>query len=227
MFGRIAGRYDLMNTVMTLGLDDGWRRRAARAANPPPNGRVLDVGAGTARLASALAKVMPNGHVWGVDLSFAMLWRGRRWLWGAEEADRVLLLQADALALPFPDRAFDCVTSAFSVRNLPDLERAFREQARVTKAGGAVVCLELAWPRNAWLDRLFGVYFGGVVPWLGQLVTGDAGAYAYLPASVRAFPRPEALARIMAQAGLEHVCWRRLGFGTVTLHRGWVGARPA
>lgn len=225
MFGRIAGRYDLMNTLMTGGLDGGWRLAAVRAAAPPVDGLALDVGTGTCRLAEALALAMPGGRVVGVDLAAPMLRRGQAWLWTRATGARVSLSLADGLALPFADDTFDCLTSAFVVRNLPDRPRGFREQARVVKPGGRVVCLELTWPRSGLLRRVFPLYFGKLVPPIGQLVAGDRAAYSYLPESVRAFPSPTALAEIMAETGLRDVRWRYLGFGTVTLHWGSKQAR--
>lgn len=222
MFGRIAHRYDLLNTVMTGGLDHRWRVLATRAAALPPDGLALDVGAGTARLAAALARRMPSGLVVGLDLTEPMLRRGQSWLWGRAEGARVLLVVGDALALPFPDATFDAVTSAFTVRNLPDLGAAFREQRRVVRPGGRVVCLELTWPRAPLTRLLFSIYFGRLVPLLGGLLAGDAEAYRYLPASVRAFPDPPTLANIMLAAGLVDVRWRRLGLGSVALHVGRV-----
>jgi demethylmenaquinone methyltransferase / 2-methoxy-6-polyprenyl-1,4-benzoquinol methylase len=227
MFGRIARRYDLMNTLMTLGMDRGWRKAAVRAAQPLSDGLALDVGTGTARLAAALADAMPAGRVIGIDLALPMLGAGQAWLWHDERAGHVVLVGADAVALPFTDARFDCLTSAFTMRNLPDLEAAFREQARVVKPGGRVVCLELAWPPSAPMRALFPLYFGRVVPLLGRVVARDRAAYSYLPASVREFPPPEALAVTMRQAGLANIRWRRLGFGTVTLHVGVVeGKEP-
>jgi demethylmenaquinone methyltransferase / 2-methoxy-6-polyprenyl-1,4-benzoquinol methylase len=222
MFGRIARRYDLMNSLMTLGMDRGWRTAATRAARPPPNGQALDVGTGTARLAAALADAVPGGRVIGLDLAWPMLRAGQAWLWRQEKAGQVALVAGDALALPFADNRFDCLTSAFTVRNLADLEAGFREQARVVKPGGTVVCLELAWPSSTVMRAMFPLYFGRIVPQLGRLIAGNHAAYSYLPASVRQFPCPEALAAIMRQAGLTAVRWRRLGFGTVTLHVGRV-----
>ena len=223
MFGRIARRYDLMNTLMTAGLDRGWRRAAVRAASPPRGGLALDVGTGTARLAALLARAMPAGRVVGVDLSTAMLRAGQAYLWQRDEGGTVALVVGDVLALPFPDARFDCLTSAFAARNLADLEAGFREQVRVVKPGTPVVCLELSWPRSSLMRAFFGVYFGRIVPLLGGLIAGDRAAYSYLPASVRVFPAPEALADVMRRAGLLDVRWRRLGFGTVALH---VGRRP-
>jgi demethylmenaquinone methyltransferase/2-methoxy-6-polyprenyl-1,4-benzoquinol methylase len=223
MFGRIADRYDLMNSLMTGSQDEEWRAATVQAVNPPLDGLALDVGTGTGRLAATLAQAMPGGRVIALDLTLPMLRAGRAWLRGRDEAERIRLLAGDALALPFADARFDCVTSAFTVRNLSDLERGFREQVRVVKPGGTVACLELTWPRSLPMKLLFPLFFGGVVPLVGRVVTGDGAAYAYLPASVRAFPTPNSLATIMRQAGLIDVRWRRLGLGAVALH---VGRRP-
>ena len=218
MFGRIARRYDLMNTLMTGGQDALWRRHAVRAARPPRDGRALDVGTGTARLALALAQAMPGGQVVGVDVAEPMLRqalpRTRR------GGGRVSLALADALALPFPDDAFECATTAFMIRNVSDVGAAFAELRRVVRPGGRVVCLELTQPRMPLWGPLFGLYFGRVVPLAGRLVAGDAAAYSYLPESVAAFLRPEGVAAEMARAGLVGIRWRRLGLGTVTLHVG-------
>ncbi len=221
MFGRIAARYDLMNTLMTGGQDALWRRHAVRAARPPRAGRALDVGTGTAKLALALARAMPGGRVVGVDVAEPMLRRALPGLrdGGADRAGgRVSLALADALALPFPEDAFDCATTAFMIRNVADVGAAFAELRRVVRPGGRVVCLELTQPNVPLWAPLFGLYFGWAVPLVGRLVAGDAAAYSYLPESVAAFLRPEAVAAEMARAGLTGVRWRRLGLGTVTLH---------
>ena len=222
MFGRIARRYDLMNTLMTGGLDDAWRRHAVRAAHPPRDGRALDVGTGTAKLALALARAMPAGRVVGVDVAEPMLRQVRRTARRDPAIGRLQLALADALALPFPDGAFDCATTAFMIRNVADVGGAFAELRRVVRPGGRIVCLELTQPRAPLWGTVFDLYFARVVPLVGNLVAGDAGAYAYLPESVAAFLRPDLLASEMANAGLRGVRWRRLGFGAVTLHIGTV-----
>ncbi len=220
MFGRIARRYDLMNTIMTFGLDRGWRRLAVWAAHPPVAGLGLDVGAGTGRLSLELARMMPLGRVVGVDFTLPMLRAARATIRASEEGEHISLVAADALALPFDDGVFDCVLSAFTVRNLADVAAGFREQARVTRPGGRVVCLELSMPPGALFAPVFRLYFRRIVPILGRIVAGAAEAYTYLPESVAQFPRPRALAALMRQAGLRNVRWRRLALGAVCVHVG-------
>jgi demethylmenaquinone methyltransferase/2-methoxy-6-polyprenyl-1,4-benzoquinol methylase len=220
MFGRIAQRYDLMNTLMTGGQDGGWRRLAVRAARPPRDGRALDVGTGTGKLAAALASRMPDGHVVGVDIAEPMLRKAPGSSFQVPGGGQVDLALADALALPFPADAFDCATTAFTVRNVADVRLAFSELRRVVRPGGRIVCLELSQPRFPLWEPIFGFYFGRIVPLIGGLIAGDADAYTYLPASVEAFLSPEALAAEMARAGLQQIRWRRLGLGAVTLHVG-------
>ena len=220
MFGRIARRYDLMNTLMTLGLDRGWRAAAVRAASPPPDGLALDVGTGTGKLALALARAMPQGMVVGADFTQTMLRVGRRSLRRDRAGHRVVLVAADALSLPFRAEAFDCVVSGFTVRNLAEVPGGFIEQVRVVKPGGRVVCLELTTPADPLFAALFRLYFRRVVPLVGGLVAGDSEAYTYLPESVAEFLQPGPLAAAMRAAGLERVRYRRLGFGSVALHVG-------
>ena len=220
MFGRIARHYDLMNTLMTVGLDRAWRAAAVRAARPPPNGLALDVGTGTGKLALALAGALPRGLVVGADFTQPMLRVGQPALRRHPAGRRVAFVVADALSLPFPSDAFDCVVSGFTVRNLGDVPGGFREQVRVVKPGGRVVCLELTTPADPLFAALFRLYFRGLVPLVGGLVAGDSAAYTYLPESVAAFLQPGPLAATMTTAGLERVRYRRLGFGTVALHVG-------
>jgi demethylmenaquinone methyltransferase/2-methoxy-6-polyprenyl-1,4-benzoquinol methylase len=220
MFGRIARRYDLMNTLMTGGQDVLWRRLAVRHARPPRNGRAIDVGTGTAKLALALARAMPEGHVVGVDVAEPMLRQALPSAGPDEAVTRVQLALADALALPFADNQFDCATTAFMIRNVSDVRAAFEEIRRVVRPGGKVVCLELTQPHECLWGPLFSLYFGRVVPLIGTLVAGESDAYTYLPESVAAFLRPEGVAAEMSRAGLREIRWRRLGFGTVTLHVG-------
>jgi demethylmenaquinone methyltransferase/2-methoxy-6-polyprenyl-1,4-benzoquinol methylase len=223
MFTRIAARYDVMNALMTAGRHHAWRRVAAAAAAAAPPGPVLDLATGTGDLALAVHGTSPGRLVVGADFSEAMLGRARRKLAGRP---RMPLLAADALALPFRDAAFACVTSAFLLRNLADLRAGLAEMRRVTRPGGLVVALEITRPAVPGWDRIFGVYFHRVVPAVGALVARDRRAYTYLPESVDRFVTPVELAGLMREAGLERVTWRRLGLGTIALHVGVVAALP-
>ena len=220
MFSRIAGRYDLMNGLMTLGMHHAWRRVAARQTIPAPDGPALDLATGTADLAFELSEVHPHRLIVGADFSLGMLDVARAKLAYGDLQGRVRLVAADALALPFESRAFACVTSAFLLRNLVDLEEGLREMKRVTRLGGRVVALEITQPTLPGFSRLFRLYFHHLVPRIGRLVSGDPEAYSYLPQSVDRFVTPDQLKALMERAGLRAVTWRRLGLGTVTVHTG-------
>jgi demethylmenaquinone methyltransferase/2-methoxy-6-polyprenyl-1,4-benzoquinol methylase len=219
MFTRIARRYDVMNSLMTGGRHHAWRRLAAAAVVAAPPGPILDLATGTADLAVAVRAVRGASTVVGADFSEAMLEQARVKLVRRDEA-RVPLLAADALALPFRDRTFAAVTSAFLVRNLVDLARGLAEMRRVTMAGGLVVTLDITRPRVPGWDRVFGFYFQRIVPAIGALVAGDRAAYTYLPESVERFASPPGLADAMRRAGLRDVHYRRVGLGTIALHVG-------
>ncbi len=220
MFDRIAGLYDLMNTVMTAGLHHRWRRRAADLAVLSPGGRALDVATGTGDLALELAgRVAPGGEVVGVDFSERMLELARA---KAQDASPKLLFRsANALALPFADGEFDAATVGFGARNFSDLELGIREMARVVRTGGRVVVLEITAPRRPPLSFFYDVWFDRLIPMLGRLA-GDAQAYSYLPSSVKRFPAPEALAAIMCRCGLREINYILTAGGIIALHSGTV-----
>lgn len=229
MFGGIAGRYDLMNRLMTMGLDRRWRRVAAREAALSPGDRALDACCGTGDLSFSLVDGCPGCEVTGLDFTPEMVALARQ-----KAAARALrgrpapleFVAGDLLDLPFADVEFAAVTVGWGVRNVPDIPRAFAEMARVTRPGGRVVCLESTVAPEGLGRRFHGVWMGRVVPLAGRIVTGDASAYAYLPASVQAFPRAEGLAGIMAAVGLVNVRYRRFGFGAVAIHVGEVPVAP-
>jgi demethylmenaquinone methyltransferase/2-methoxy-6-polyprenyl-1,4-benzoquinol methylase len=222
MFDEIAPVYDRVNTLMTLGTDEAWRRRACDAAELRDGDTAIDVACGTGKLSVMLAEcVGPFGHVEGVDLSAAMIERAQ-----AEHRAYVQLhfSVANALELPFGDGRFDAATIAFGLRNLADFEAGFRELARVVRPGGRVVCLELSVPpRRAWA-RLYGALFRRAAPLLAGLAGGSRTAYRYLPDSLVGFPGAEELAGRMRSAGLADVRFWRLAAGAVVLHRGIVSA---
>ena len=213
MFDRIAGPYDVMNSVMTAGLHHRWRARAADLAEVGPGDRALDVATGTGDLALELAqRVGPDGDVVGSDFSPRMLERARRK--GAGMAN-VRFEEGNALALPYEDGQFDAATVGFGARNFSDLALGLGEMARVVRAGGRVVVLEITTPTRPPLSTFFRLWFDRVVPLIGR-----DEAYTYLPNSVKRFPRPEALAAVMAAAGLRDVRWILTGGGIIALHVG-------
>jgi demethylmenaquinone methyltransferase / 2-methoxy-6-polyprenyl-1,4-benzoquinol methylase len=212
MFDRIAPVYDVMNHVMTAGLDRRWRKLAASEVVWPGD-RVLDACCGTGDL--AVAAEQRGGRVVGLDFSERMLERARKKSGGIE------WVQGDALALPFDDDEFDAATVGFGVRNLADLEGGLRELGRVLKPGGKLAVLEITRPKGL-LKPFFRLWFDGLVPVLGRVLPGGE-AYTYLPASVRRFPGPDDLSALFEAAGFEDVRYRLLGGGIVALH---VGTRP-
>lgn len=221
MFDTIAPRYDVMNRLMTFGLDRGWRRYVVAQAAPPKGGRALDVATGTGDIALDLAAAMgKRGTVAAMDFSLGMMRPGPGKANRAGVGNVVHFLGADALALPFADDTFDCITTGFAMRNVTDIEGAFREMHRVAKLGGRVVCLEVAKPRFAPVRLGHQAYFNHVVPFIGQIVTGQREAYTYLPESARNFPSPPRLQEIMERAGLHAVRYHLLGFGAAAVHTG-------
>jgi demethylmenaquinone methyltransferase / 2-methoxy-6-polyprenyl-1,4-benzoquinol methylase len=207
MFDRIAPVYDAMNRVMTAGLDRRWRRITVEQAVRRGD-RVLDACCGTGDL--ALAARGQGADVVGLDFSERMLERAR-----AKSAD-VEWVHGDVLALPFGDASFDAVTVGFGVRNVDDLEAGLRELRRVLRPGGRIGILEITQPRGA-LAPFYRLWFDRVVPLLGKVLPGGA-AYTYLPASVRRFPGPEALAALLESSGFTAVRFRRFAGGIVALH---------
>ena len=220
MFDRIAGPYDKMNRAMTAGLDRRWRSLAADEANVGLGANVLDVCCGTGDLAFELAgRVGAAGEVTGVDFSENMLQIAR------EKAVRlnhpnVRFLPGDALDLPVGDDEVAAATIAFGMRNLADHAQGFRELVRVVRPGGRVVCLEITTPKGAVLGGFYRVWFDRLVPAVGNVVDRGDSAYSYLPASVRRFPGPDELGKIMYAAGLERVRYRTLAGGIIGLHVG-------
>jgi len=226
MFTGIVPRYDLMNRLMTAGLDAGWRRLAAAEARLAPGDHALDACCGTGDLTFSLVDACPACDVTGLDFTPAMLARAREKAAARERRGLptpAAFAQGDLLALPFTDDQFEAATVGWGVRNVPDVPRAFSELTRVVRPGGRVVCLESTQTPPGAGGLFHKVWFARVVPLLGRVVTGT-GAYAYLPASVAAFPHADELAAIMSRAGLRHVRYRRLGFGAVALHVGEVPA---
>ena len=222
MFDRIAGVYDLMNSAMTAGLHHRWRARAADRAELGSGQAALDVCCGTGDFALELARrVGAEGRVVGCDFSEPMLERARtKTALGAEAAfSEVEFEWADALALPYGDGEFDAVTIGFGLRNLADVSQGLEEMTRVLKPGGRLVVLEITQPSRPPLSSFYSLWFDRLVPLLGT-IAGDREAYSYLPASVRRFPAPTALAELLAGAGLGRIRYLLLAGGIIAIHSG-------
>jgi demethylmenaquinone methyltransferase/2-methoxy-6-polyprenyl-1,4-benzoquinol methylase len=216
MFDRIAGVYDLMNSVMTAGLHHRWRKRAADMAALSPGDRALDVATGTGDLAIELSsRVGSEGEVVGSDFSEGMLELARR------KAPELRFEHGNALALPYDDDEFDAATVGFGARNFSDLPRGLREMARVVGPGGRVVILEITTPERPPLSWFFRLWFDRVVPLLGRFA-GDSDAYSYLPSSVRRFPNARGLGAAMAAVGMVDVRWLLTAGGIIAIHVGTV-----
>jgi demethylmenaquinone methyltransferase / 2-methoxy-6-polyprenyl-1,4-benzoquinol methylase len=219
VFDSVAERYDVMNDLMSLGLHRAWKAFAVSVARPRQGERVLDVAAGSGDLAAALCrKVLPGGEVWITDINRRMLERGRDRL--LDDGLAVPAVQCDAERLPFPSAWFDCVTVGFGLRNMTRKDHALAEMARVLKPGGRLVVLEFS---KVWkpLERAYDWYSFKVLPWLGDKVAGDAGAYRYLAESIRLHPDQAALAEMLRNAGLQQVEVFNLAGGVVAVHRGY------
>jgi demethylmenaquinone methyltransferase / 2-methoxy-6-polyprenyl-1,4-benzoquinol methylase len=217
MFDRIAGRYELLNTIMTAGLHRLWSRKAVRMTELRLGGRALDLACGTGSLTRELAKrVGPRGCVLGIDFSREML-RGAE----ARPVPNIEYRLGDATDLEgVRSGNFDAATIAYGARNIPDLDALFSEMARCLRPGGVAVCLEIARPQSRVFAAFYGLWFDKIVPRIGARISGDARAYSYLPASVKEFVAPDELSEIMERNGLQDVTWRRLAGGIITLHRG-------
>jgi demethylmenaquinone methyltransferase / 2-methoxy-6-polyprenyl-1,4-benzoquinol methylase len=214
MFDRIAGFYDVMNTVMTAGLHHRWRARAADLAALSAGDSALDVACGTGDLAIELSRrVGADGEVIGSDFAQEMLERARA------KAPALQWELGNALDLPYASNRFDAATVGFGARNFSDLDRGLAEMARVVKPGGRVVVLEITTPHKPPLSTFYSLWFDRIVPLFGKVVPGGS-AYTYLPASVRRFPSAERLAALLRECGFGEVRFRLLGGSIVALHTG-------
>lgn len=218
MFGEIALRYDLLNRVLSLGFDRSWRRELVTAVASAAPQRVLDVATGTADLAIALKKQLPDSEVIGVDVSDPMLEVGRHKV--ARRGLDVELDVADGMDLPFSADSFDAVTIAYGLRNFSDRHRGLAEFRRVLRPGGRLAVLEFPPLPTHGLGRLLRLYCFGVVPFVGGLISGSGSAYRHLPSSMETFPSPPELRRMMSEVGFVNVSCRLQTFGISALHLG-------
>lgn len=219
MFDAIAGRYDTLNRLLSVGFDRRWRRRAIRTLGLKGGERVLDVCTGTADLAIEAVTASPAAAtVTGLDFSGEMLRLGLAKIGRAGLADRVRLVRGDATRLPLPDASFDAVTIAFGIRNVVDPMAACREFHRVLRPGGQLAILEFGFPRVPGIKTLYTWYFRYLLPAVGRLVSRHGEAYSYLPASVAQFPSPEAFVANLEGVGFESVRYDSLTLGVVYLY---------
>jgi len=222
MFGEIAGRYDLLNHLLSLGIDRRWRRRSTRLVPPDGEGPVLDVCTGTGDLALAYWRAgRGEVPVVGTDFCRPMLAVARRKVGRAGAAGRVSLVEADTQRLPFADEQFQVVSVAFGLRNVSSTDRGLSEMARVCHSGGHVAVLEFSMPRRWPFRPIYRWYFERILPRVGQaLANNRQSAYNYLPESVSQFPEGDAMVERMRDAGLEEVRYHRLTLGVATLYVG-------
>ena len=233
VFHSVARRYDLMNDLMSGGLHRAWKDVLVAAVNPPPKRRpshrgeqserpfaLLDLAGGTGDVAFRVMNAGgPGTRVTVGDINTGMLEVGRAR--ADKEGHDVTFVEANAEALTFPDKSFDCVTIAFGIRNVPRIDLALAEAYRVLRHGGRFLCLEFSSVDVPGLDRLYDLYSFNVIPAIGRTVTGDAESYRYLVESIRKFPKPAVFADMMRTAGLGRVSFQKLTGGVVALHSGW------
>lgn len=219
MFDAIAGKYDLLNMVLSAGLDRQWRKQAIASLQLTGRERVLDVCAGTADVSIGAALATPGSpRVVGVDFAGAMLAKGQEKIRAAGLPGRVQLVRGDAMTLPVTDASVDAVTIAFGIRNVQGTAVALRELHRVLKPGGRLAILEFGLPQAPGLRQLYQWYFLGVLPKIGRMVSKHGGAYSYLPQSVGAFPWGDDFARLLIEAGFSTAQSRPLTLGVVYLY---------
>lgn len=217
MFDKIAGRYDLLNRVMSLGMDVSWRKKAVAALALREGDHVLDLATGTADLAIAITHANASLSVTGLDPSVNMLEIGREKAARLGLQDRITFIEGDAQALPFESHTFDGVSMAFGIRNVPNRLAALKEIARVLRPSRHVCILELAEPGSGWLGSVAKWYVHSIIPALGAMLSG-ADEYRYLQRSIEAFPSAMDFGKLIEQAGLELMKVQTLGFGACNLY---------
>ena len=220
MFDKIAPKYDLLNKVLTLGIDTIWRKKAIAKLNPQDHRKILDVATGTADIAMEINKQLKPDQVIGLDISSEMVNYGNKKLKQKNLTDIISLEVGDSEAMRFEDGVFDATTCAFGVRNFGNLEKGLSEMYRVTKDGGKVVILEFSRPKIFPFKQLFNFYFKHILPRIGGSASPDDKAYDYLYKSVQVFPDYENFAEILEKIGYRSIEWKALSLGICTIYTG-------
>lgn len=220
MFDSIAPAYDVMNRMMTFGIDRLWRSKAVKMLKrrTQRQGTILDVATGTGDLALLLHKKLQPAAVTGIDLSENMIEIARKKIAQASAADKISFMTADCLALPFADNMFSCVTVAYGVRNFEHLLQGYREMYRVLRPGGVLCVIELSTPTNKLVKPLYKFYTRCIIPAVGRMVSRDSRAYTYLPESIAAVPQGQQMTALMSEAGFSRAEFKPLTFGVCTIY---------
>lgn len=218
MFNTIAPKYDLMNRLMTFGIDKRWRSITVKTLKKAGVQNVLDIATGTGDLAIKLAKEIDDSHITGIDLSEGMINVGKTKVEQAGLSNRITLATADALQMPFADNSFDAITVAYGVRNFEHLDKGYAEMLRVLRPGGMLCVLELTPPSSPIVKPFYAAYTRGIIPVVGRLLSNDKRAYTYLPESIAAVPARQDMLNLMSKAGFSDTTYRSFTFGVCTLY---------
>lgn len=217
MFDNIAHRYDLLNRILSLGIDITWRKKAVKYLSSIEPKTILDVATGTGDFAFEALSLKPE-KVTGYDISEGMMKYGREKAKQGGVSHIVEFVKGDSEQMPFADNSFDAITVGFGVRNFENLETGLKEMYRVLKPGGKVAILEISQPPNAIIRALYGLYFSRILPVIGRMFSKDVRAYTYLPESVKAFPEGLAFVKILGNIGFRNVQWKPLTFGACAFY---------
>lgn len=218
MFNNIAPSYDIMNRMMTMGIDRQWRRKAVRTVASTKPTAILDIATGTGDLAIALSRACPNATVTGIDLSRGMMEIAEQKVATAGLSDKITFRACDALQMPFANNSFDAITVAFGVRNFEHLYEGYCQMRRVLRPGGLLCVLELSTPSNPIVKPFYSFYTRAIIPLVGRMVSRDSRAYSYLPQTIRAVPARKAMTDIIAEAGFSEATYKSLTFGVCTMY---------
>lgn len=219
MFDSIAPAYDFMNRAMSFGIHRRWLRKAVKAVAVDKPNRILDVATGTADVAIALARAIPDAQITGIDLSQGMIDIGKRKIVENKLEERIKLEVGDCLSLPFEDKCFDAVTVAYGVRNFERLFDGYKEMLRVLRPGGSLTVIELSTPTSPLVRPLYKLYTRHIIPLVGRMVSHDVRAYSYLPESIAAVAQGSRMTELMESAGFTVATYKPMTFATCTLYQ--------